>query len=187
MHSLAMLFGNAGLVLREKVIHPDGPCYIRLVGRRSGLISFLLTLLGIDTTTTFEVYDDRIEYTRFSLSGKTQELIPLAKVSNLLGGYFKPVMLLFFSFLSLVLGVIAWGALKEDLGNLPVIFGILLFAVFMIGYFLKKSIVVGVVPNSASPVTVAFRRSVIENKNLSEAEARQILDILNVLVSRANR
>ena len=62
MHFLANLLGNNALALKEKVINPDGPLFIRLVGRKSGLVDWFLNLIGINTTTTLEVYEDRIEY-----------------------------------------------------------------------------------------------------------------------------
>ena len=94
MHSLANLIGTQALALQEKEINPEGPCYVRLVGRKSGLIDWLLTICGVNTTTTLEIYADRIEYSYGSLSGKILEVIPLSKVSNLLCGRFKPFILL---------------------------------------------------------------------------------------------
>ena len=60
MHSLANLIGTQALALQEKEINPEGPCYVRLVGRKSGLIDWLLTICGVNTTTTLEIYADRI-------------------------------------------------------------------------------------------------------------------------------
>ena len=58
MHNLAMLAGKAALVIKEAEVNEDGPLYVKIKGRKSGLIAWILTLLGIDITTTFEVYDN---------------------------------------------------------------------------------------------------------------------------------
>ena len=126
--------GGASLVLRENVINPEGPCYIRLVGRKAGFVDWFLTLIGINTTTTLEVYADRIEYSYGSLSGTVLEVIPLSKVSNLICGYFKPVLFL-------VLATITFFAAFVTLG-LTLIFT----AVFVFLYFFRKSTLVSIIP-----------------------------------------
>jgi len=191
MHGLAMFLGNAGLVLREKSITPTGPRYVRLVGRKAGLVSFLMTILGIDTTTIFEVYEDRIEYSCSSLSGRFQELIPLVRVSNLCCGYFKPVLFFVFAVIALIggfaVGMIARADGSPELATPATVVGVIFSAIFFVCYFLKKTIVVNVIPNSASPVAIAFKRSLIENQTITQEDARQIIDIITTLVSRANR
>ena len=58
--------------------------------------------------------------------------------------------------------------------------------VCVICYFLKKTTMVSVIPNSACPTTVVFKRSLIENNNISAEEAQQIISIINALVAKAN-
>lgn len=77
MHMAAMNASNSALVLKEKEINANGPCYIRLSGRKQGFWSWLMTLLGINVTTTLEVYEDRIERSFGSLSGFINETIPI--------------------------------------------------------------------------------------------------------------
>ncbi len=174
MHLFANAMGSNALALKEKQINVEGPCYVRLVGRKSGLIDWLLNVLKIDTTTVFEIYADRVEYSYSSLSGKVVEVIPLSKVSNLVCGQFKPVILL-------VLAIIC------VLAAIPTIGISLIFAIiFGIFYKLKKSTAITVIPNSASATGVAFKRSVIENQQLTPEEAQQIVQIVTYLVNNAN-
>jgi hypothetical protein len=175
MHSLAMLAGGASLVLREKVINPEGPCYVKLVGRKAGLMDWLLTLIGINTTTTLEVFEDRIEYSYGSLSGRVLEVIPLSQVSNLVCGYFKPVLLLFLAVLSLPLVIVTFGV------------SLILTALLVFFYFFKKSTLISIIPASSSAASVAFKRSLIENKNITEEEAAQIIKLVAELVEKANQ
>ena len=175
MHLLANWVGKEALALKEKEINQDGPCYVRLVGRKSGLIDWLLTLFGVNTTTTLEVYADRIEYSYGSLSGNVLEVIPLSKVSNLYCGRFKPVILL-------VLAVITFFAAFVTFG-----LSLILTVIFVIFYYLKKTTLISVIPNSASATAVAFKRSLIENQNISDEEAQQIIKIVANLVENANQ
>ena len=175
MHSLAMIAGGASLVLREKVINPEGPCYIRLVGRKAGLIDWFLTMIGINTTTILEVYADRIEYSYGSLSGRMLEVIPLSKTSNLMCGYFKPVIFL-------VLAAIFFFTAFVTFGLTLIFTGIFTFL-----YYFRKSTLVSIIPNSGSATTVAFKRSLIEGQNITEEEAQQIIKIISDLVESANR
>ena len=183
MNGVALLAGSKALALREKSINTNGPCYVRLVGRNSGLIDWLLTIIGINTTSVFEVYEDRIEYSYGSLFGRMQEMIPLSKVSNLVSGYFKPFLYLIMALVALLIGIIMACA---GGGGIAFVIGLVIAVVFFVCYHLQKSTMIGVIPNSASPSFVVFKRSLIENKNISEAEAMQIMNIINELVKRAN-
>ena len=170
-----MLVGGNSLVLREKVINSDGPCYVRLVGRKAGLVDWFLTLIGINTTTTLEVYADHVEYTHGSLSGSTLEVIPLSKVSNLVCGHFKPV-------LYLVLAIITFFAAFLTFG-----LSLILTALFVFLYFFNKSTMISVIPNSGSVTSVAFKRSLIEGQNITQEEAQYIIKLVSELVENANK
>ncbi|MBQ9789681.1 MAG: hypothetical protein IJW31_08825 [Lentisphaeria bacterium] len=174
MHFLANLLGNNALALKEKVINPDGPLFIRLVGRKSGLVDWFLNLIGINTTTTLEVYEDRIEYSYGSLSGNVLELIPLSKVSNCVCGRFKPVILLFIALLCFFFAFVTFGLT------------LIITIICVIYYFLKKTTVITIIPNSASAAGVAFKRSIIENQSISDEEAKQIITLVASLVEKAN-
>ena len=173
MHFLANIIGQRALVLKEKTINLDGPCYIRLVGRKGGLISWLLTLIGINTTSVLEVYADRIEYSHGSLSGCFMEIIPLSKVSNLLCGRLKPVIQLYFAIASLYL-VYRYHWLF-----------LILTLCFVASYFLKKTTLISVIPHSGSQTSIAFKRSIIENKVISDEEAMEIIKMVSLLVENA--
>ena len=175
MHLFANMVGSQALALMEKELNNTGPCYIRLVGRKSGVLDWLLTLVGVNTTTVLEVYADRIEYSYGSLSGNILEVIPLSKVSNLVCGRFRPVILLFFALLSFIAAIPTFGL------------SLILTAIFIIYYFLKKTTLIQIIPNSSSMASVAFKRSIIENKNISEEEAKYIVQLVATLVENANK
>lgn len=173
MHSFAMLAGKAALVIREAEVNENGPLYVKIKGRKSGLIALLLTLIGVDTTTTFEVYENRIEFTEGSLSGRIKEMIPLSSVSNLGTGYMKPVIWVVLAIISLLLIVPTFG-----ISILPMLF-------FGFLYFFRKSMLLYAIPNSGSGAVIIFKRSLIENVNISEEDAYKIIALITRLVEKS--
>lgn len=175
MHQFANFMGTHALALKEKQINNEGPCYVHLAGRKSGLIDWILNLFGIDTTTKLDVYADHIEFSYHSISGHVLEIIPFTKVSNLNCGQLKPTILFFMAMIAACAAYPTYGL------------SLILSIIFIIYYFLKKTVFISIIPDSASVTSIAFKRSVIENKNLSEEEAKQIIDIIAYLVKYANQ
>ena len=60
MHLFADSIWTKALALKGKIINPRGPnLYVRLTGRKSGFLDWLLDMCGINTTTVWEVYDNK--------------------------------------------------------------------------------------------------------------------------------
>lgn len=138
--------------------------YIKLVGREEGLLSWFLALLKIDATTSVEIKENVVLFSQGSLEGSEMRVIPLSSVCSTYYGYKKP-----------------W---KE-----AIVLGLVLLPVFGIGliigplyYFLNKTMSVGIVENSGWSGGFAFKRSVIEGKNIDEKSAYQIIDIIRTVI-----
>lgn len=172
MHQLAMLAGKSALVIKEVEINEDGPLFVKVKGRKSGLIAWFLTLIGIDTTTTLEVYETRIEFTEGSLSGRLKEMIPLSTVCNLGSGFLKPIIWMVLAFLSLFLIIPTLGL------------SLILTLLFVFFYFFRKSMLLYAIPNSGRGALIVFKRSLIENVNLTEEDAYRIISLISRLVDQ---
>jgi len=172
MHGFAVTASSAALVIKEATINEQGPLYVRIVGRKPGLIAWLLNLVKIDSTTIFEVYEDRIEFTEGSLSGRFKETIPLSRICNLGTGYVKPFIFLVLAFISIPL--------------IAVIIGIFTLPLFLFLYFYNKSMVIYAIPNSARGASIVFKRSLIEGVNITEEDADKVITILRNLTNKAN-
>lgn len=160
MHSIAAILGPSALATKEfwYSTTPEDGKYVRIVGRKSGLVDFFLSLLGIDSTTVFEVYRDHIRFKTSNLSGSTTMMIPMTSVSNTASGYFKP-------FIYFVIGIPLLPMF--GLGLIPIIY-----------YFLHKSLMVSVTSHSADLAAIAFKRSVIEGVKVEQGDADKVVKII---------
>lgn len=138
--------------------------FVHLVGRESGLLSWFLSLTGIDPTCEVEIKQDTIVFRVGSLTGQTTRVIPMQSVTSAFYGYEKP-----------------W---KE-----AVMIGAVLSPVFGIGliagplyYFLNKTLAVGIVEASSWTGGFAFKRSVIEGQNIDENQAYRLIRIMRTLM-----
>ncbi len=175
MHKFALLAGKAALAIKEVEINEDGPLYVKIKGRKSGIFAWFLTILGIDNTTTLEVYENRIEFTEGSLSGRVKEMIPLSSICNLGTGYLKPTLLLMLAGFFLLMALPTFGV------------SLIFTVIFGIFYFLRKSMLLYAIPNSGNGPVILFKRSIIENVSLSEKDAYRIIDLISDLVDKSKK
>lgn len=178
MHSMAMSLGEKALVLKEFSINEDAKneAQVRIVARKQGFIAWLLTLMGVDVTTTFEVYSNRIEFSRGSISGKLCNVMPLSALSVGRTGYTKPVMFVALAVLAFAGGIFVAAMQNEITGFL---IGVAIALVFLFGYFFNKSLVISAVSHSGFVAGFAFKRSVIEGVKVDYEQAVQVISIIN--------
>lgn len=172
MLTAAGSLGRSALVVKEFTVNQEGPHYVHVVARRGGIINWLLTLCGINTTTTLDIYEDRVLFEHGSLSGKLKSCMPLSAMSVASGGFFKPVIYLFWAFVFFIAAFFTYGIT------------LLLTIGFVVWYHLDKSLLVQVVSSSSWDATICFKRSVIEGVDVDYDKAIQVVDILNKLVMR---
>ncbi|MFY0530098.1 hypothetical protein ACN28I_45350 [Archangium gephyra] len=141
--------------------------YVSIVGRQEGFFSWLLSVLGIDATTTLRVDRDTVYFEAGSLAGFQQRVIPLANLSSAYFGYAKPWQV------ALVLGM-----MLMPLMGLGLIVGPLY-------YFLNKTLSLGIIENAGVLSGIEFKRSVIEGQNINEQEGRRVCNIIKHLMMEA--
>ncbi|HEC28232.1 MAG TPA: hypothetical protein ENI65_01400 [Gammaproteobacteria bacterium] len=138
--------------------------FVHLVGRESGILSWLLSIFKIDPTSEIEIKDNLIKFTSSSLAGQEKRIIPLNSISSAYYGYEKP-----------------W--------KMALVLTVLLTPIFFIGlivgplyYFLNKNLTVGVVEASGWVGSFSFKRSIIEGQNINEEEAYKVIEIIRSLI-----
>lgn len=136
------------------------------MGREEGLFSWLLSLMGIDPTTSIQITDKLVVFSQGSLEGTETRVIPMQSVCSAYYGYKKPWKQ------ALALGV----ALLPLMG-----IGLLVGPIY---YFLNKTLTVGVVENSGWVGGFAFKRSLIEGQNINEQDAHEVIAVIRAQIER---
>ena len=158
---------------------PTGQPHIRIVGRESGLISFILSLLGIDATTTLLVNERHIEHERGDLSGFRRDVTPVEHISTTYYGRFKPWKK---ASIGAGLGV----ALLFSGGWFGVLLGLIVIGLAGFFYVLNRTLTLGYVADSGlEPKALVFKRSVIEGQEINEDSLRDIIAVIEHLIKPA--
>src|ERR1043166_1130910 len=189
-----MLLGIVGPALALKKFNvtgdpsqEEGPV-IEIEGRKPGVIAFLLTLIGIDATTSLLVTPRDIRFRKGSLYGEITSMMPLTAVASAHAGFAKPIGLL------IAAGVImlaslggALGAAAEHRGGggagaAIAILGFVVAAVLVVAYFLSKKMAVFVESSGGATFGLIFKRSVIEGVTVDIDKVKAVVAIIPELV-----
>ena len=175
MNKLTKLF-DAALVVKSVEIDESCDCKVTLVARKPGLTSWLLSVLGIDATTTLRVYGDRIESVQGSLNGSIQSIVPLDSLDTYNCGFTKPIHFL-------VLGIVSFlFSLNLALRDVPNVVVCVLFAVgiaFIAGYIFKRCLVLGFSTQGINGISLLLRQGMAKGVMVDHALVTRIIDIVN--------
>jgi hypothetical protein len=161
-----------------------GEPYVKVVARASGLLSFILSLVGIDATTTLQVSATRIEFERGSLSGFIRRLTLLDHIGSTFYGRNKPwktalVIFAICSFIGSAIGKSGFGGQSWTL---------LFFLLGLLGgglyYFLNRELMIGFTEDSGITAAITFKRSVIEGQEIDENQLQKIIDVIENLIKK---
>jgi hypothetical protein len=185
-----------GLVLKEWAVGADSldnkGNVIRIAGRKAGLISWLLTLMGIDPTVHFRVSKAKLEFRSTSLSGKQSRMIPLQNISSTFYGYYKPwkeavgiFVLSFFIIQALTTALSA--EFSQRMMILSMASGVMIatllgILVAVIYYKLNHLLTIGVVEVSGVVSSIRFKRSIIEGIDVDDTQSAFVCDTIEHLI-----
>ena len=193
----------ATLVLKKwrltKVATTTEAMQIEIVGRSSGFISWLLTLCGIDPTTSLFASDEGITFKSTSLAGADLRFIPFDSLSSVSWEIYKPwKTALLILFVAAVIGMGFAGAFIHLTTGIPTTSPILAPVSFLIGtalavaialvyYKLNRQLAIGFTEIAGPQHGIRFKRSVIENVNVNQEQAEEAYKIIRRLmtISRA--
>jgi len=158
--------------------------FVAIIGRKEGIISWVLARFGIDPTVSITVNDSRIEFAEASLSGSVRRLIPLPSVCSTVYGYHKPwkkAIGLSVFLIWIICSIASAAGNGFSFGGL--FGGILVGAIVALVYFfLNRTLTLGFVENSGVISAIQFKRSVVENEDINEAQAGYVCQVVQSLV-----
>ncbi|HLO96268.1 MAG TPA: hypothetical protein VK195_18320 [Burkholderiaceae bacterium] len=162
--------------------------FVSITGREGGLIAWLLSLMGVDPTTTIRVGTERIEFSSASLAGTESRMVPLQSVCSTYYGYHKPwkaasSYVALFAFLGFSFAGPSAQATGEGFSftTFAVTTGIGI-VIALLYYFLNRTLTLGFVEHSGAVCGIRFKRSVIENVDINEQQARSVCTIVQRLI-----
>lgn len=158
--------------------------FVEIRGRRAGILSFFLSLAGIEATVCLIVDRNNARFEEGSWAGFKWTVTPLEKLCSGTYGYTKPWLA---SLIIALLGI----AVAVLLGATDTVSG---FAVFLIlfgslgiaslYYILNKALFLVLEDIGGGASGLAFKRSVIEGVSVDEREAARVIKIIEMLVKR---
>lgn len=173
----------SGLVIKswkaDKTPIDEKGNHVMIVGREGGFFAWILSWMKVDPTTTLFVGPKRIEFSTASLAGTQSRLIPLKNVCSSYYGYHKPW--------KMALGIIILfsyiGATIPDEGAWPFItLSLIGLIIALVYYFLNRKLTLGFVENSGVVIGIVFKRSVIENMEINESQAKYVCNLVQEII-----
>lgn len=180
------------LVLRAFDLHvrPAGreTGLIQVVGRKAGLISFILTLIKLQSQCILTVTSPAVEFVSESLFGRHRIMVPLKHIVSLRGGIVRP---LGYIIASAILILIGFGLMMVSLltpsdvaPGFVATSVILMFVavVFVVLYFLKRVFYIAIRSEAGPELAVRFQPSILEGRSIDFVQALIALDALQALI-----
>jgi hypothetical protein len=160
----------------------DNGFFIELAGRRPGLVSWILSIIGIEATVRFSVSDKSVIHASGSWAGIKKRIIPLTQISSLYYGFTRPWKVCLSAFTTSVF--LVGSMMASEAVSLPIGLGIVLVVgvVCLAYYTLNKRLSVGIRESGGMTNAVEFKGSVIEGKKIEEHDARMVCDIIQALM-----
>lgn len=162
--------------------------FVSITGREGGLIAWILSLMGIDPTTTILVGLERIEFSSASLAGTESRLIPLQSVCSSYYGHHKPWkaaawIIPTFMFIGVSIGsAVAEGGSQGGVFTSFMATSAAGVVIALICHFLNRTLTLGFVEHSWVVNGIRFKRSVIENVEINEEQANEACIIVQRLI-----
>lgn len=159
--------------------------YVHITGRKGGLVSFILSIVGIEPTVTLVVDRENVRFTVGSWKGYESWVTPLQKLCSGHYGYSKPFWGTVFW---VIIGVgLLMASFELHAGERTIGLGASLIVIVgaLVYYFLNKTLTLGLTYTGGGGLhsgdEFAFKRSVIEGKNIDESAAERIVAIIETI------
>lgn len=158
--------------------------FVEIRARRAGIISFLLSLVGIDPTFCLIVDRNNARFEKGSWAGFTWTVTPLEKLCSGTYGYTRPWLASLIITLVGIAVVILLAANNTISGFTAFLslFGPL--GIAWLYYILNKALFLVLEDIGGRSNGLAFKRSVIEGASVDEQEAARVIKIIEMLVKR---
>ncbi len=155
---------------------------VEIVGRKQGLVAFVLTLLGFSPITRLTIARGEVRYESSSLFGQQSQFVPLRCITGISAGIYKPVSALINAAVVLFFGIF----MSNTLGSLiPLVFGLLVFFGLCAFYFIAKKFFIDLHAPGAPAISLLVKPNVIEGLPIDVAEALAVVGVIRDLTMQS--
>jgi hypothetical protein len=176
------------LVLKKFRLNENEDEFLKIEGRASGILSWILALCGIDPVTSLSCNKQAIKFEETAIRhGKKTLNIPLVAITGVSAGINKPFGLLVFGIVFILGGIIgalplpSYGGSGGKIGVL--ILGLIIGAIFIILYSLKKTMLFSIYNGGDKPIaTIRIKKSIIEGQSIDVLKYESAANALNKAV-----
>lgn len=147
---------------------------VRISGRESGLMGWLLVKLGLGAETTMVVNKTELLMKSCSLSGEFHSNMSLKNIASSHCGFYKPIPFLILGIVFLLMGL---STLFVEVA--AGFFMLLLGGGFLVLYYFKKMIRIMVQTKGGSVFGMCFTPSLIEGVNVDMKKAESVVALIN--------
>jgi hypothetical protein len=174
------------LVLKEFTLKENEDEFLKIVGRGSGLWSWILSLMGIEPVTSLSCNKESIKFEEAAIKyGKRTLNIPLIAVTGVSTGISKPFGLLLIGIIFILGGIIAS---FNRMGIAAFIIGVIAGVILLFLYSLKKAMTFAVYNGGDRPIaTIRMKKSIIEGQSVDEFKYASAAKALNNAVLEIHR
>jgi hypothetical protein len=172
------------LVLKEFILNEDEDEFFIIIGRPSGFLSWILSLCGIDPTTSLTCNKHTVKYETSAIRyGKKTYNIPLVGVSCVSSGIRKPFPFLVLGIFFILYGILSLiGIPFFAFGTVSLIIGV----VFLYFYKLNKTMQFNIFTGGDKPIaSIQIKKSIIEGQSIDLAKYETAANLLNKAVLSA--
>lgn len=148
---------------------------VRICGRQSGFIGWLLVKLKLGAETTLIVTKKELLIKSSSLSGEFHSNMSLKNISSSHCGFYKPIIYLILGIVLLIAALVAMSEVAVWAGVLVLIVAAIFFAL----YYFKKMIRIMVQTKGGGIFGMCFSPSFIEGINVNIEKAQEVVALIN--------
>ena len=167
------------LTLKKFDVDPETRTLL-ISGRASGLIGFILNLIGVSPTTTFSLLFDRVELTESKLSSESRKVFPLNSTESTECGHRRSIGYIVAAVILFFMGVNLWAGA----GAMVALLFIGLSLVCVVGFFFSRRLFLATYCGSQAMVLV-FKEATLGGERIDREVVMNAIGILNDRIAEA--
>ena len=152
----------------------DSDELLSIAGRKSGLIGWLLTKIGLDAETTIRVTKKELLMKSSSLAGESYSIMTLKNISSSHCGFYKPITLFILAVILVLLGLLIMMFVSFGIGIFIMILGAICYAI----YYFNKKIRIMVQTKGGGIFGMCFSPSLIEGIDVDMEKAKSAVELI---------